>query len=424
MRGAGVGVGMVSVVAGKLMTAMSRTRPVRPRIGVAVVLAIGALDMPTVASAQAGGQEVNAFAVAPRVGVLYDSNVFQLNDDRFSGDRSDTVLSPAIDLSFNRTIGRNSLAVNADLAYDLHRRFKALDQFNIAASGRGTLAVSAFCVASPTGSVSVQQNNRSGNGATKNSQANQVYAATLSCRRPFGLYPSISVSYQSVTNGQELLEAFDQHTLSVSGGIGYAVPTLGSVLLSVGGTRIRQPNRALLDGMEGGSNVVNAGLTIDRAVAPRLSFSASARYLSVKPLRASTQDFAGPGYNATVDFHPSRRVSVIASVSRDVTGSGDAAVSYVLSSSYGLTGAFTLSTLTSFNLSAQHFDRDYRGEDPIYFPVLRGSERGETFTASVSRSVGRRVQLSAFANYTRLDARSDFYDYRRFQLGVSAGARF
>jgi len=387
------------------------------------ILAVGVLGTPSIALAQAGGHEVNALTVTPRVGVVYDSNVFQLNETRFSGDRSDTIVSPAIGVSFDRTIGRNNLSVTADLGYEFHRRFKSLDQADVSVSGRGSLGVTALCAVSPSGTWTVQQNNP-GTGAVKNSQAAQNYSATLSCQRPFGLFPSITASYQSTTNSQELLSLFDQHTASVSGGIGYALPAVGTLLISVGTTSIRQPNRRSVDGAADGSDVFNLGASFDRAVAPRLSFSVGARYLSVDPLRATTQDYVGAGYNASVNYHPSPRVSLVASASRDVSGTGDVAVSYVLASNYGLTGTVNLSQLTSFNLAAQRFHRTYRGENPIFFPVARGSESGASLTGSLSHTLAHRVQLSAFATYTNLDARSDYYDYKRFQMGLSAGARF
>lgn len=394
------------------------------RSGLGLSIALVVTAVPSGVRAQAGGREINSFSVTPRVATIYDSNVFQLNQSRFEGERSDTVLSPALGISFDRTIGRNSLSVNGDVAYEFHRRFSSLDQINLAASGRGTLAFSAYCTIGPSGTLTKRQNNNAGAGAIKNSQSAQNYAATLSCRRPFGFFPSITASYQSVTNSQDVLSLFNQHTTSISGGVGYAVPTVGSLLLSIGTSRIRQPNQDSLGGGENGSDVSNVGLAFDRAVAPRLSFSLGGRYLSVNPLRATTQDYAGAGYDASVNYHPSPRLSLIVSAGRDVTGSGDVSVSYVLASTYGLTTAFNLSPSTNFNLAAQHFDRNFRGENPIFFPIARGSERGESISGSLGHTLAHRIQLTAFASYTRLNALSRFYDYNRFQMGVSAGTRF
>lgn len=378
----------------------------------------------TPASAQAGGQRVNTVTVRATVGVVHDSNVLQINKARFDADLSDTVVSPGVAASISRTVGRNSFSLAASGAYDLHRRFKFLDQVNIAGSGEGTLALTAYCVFSPTGNLTVQQTNLSGAAAIKNAQTVQDYSGTFACRRPFGFFPSITVGYRAVTNSQATQALFDQHTLSASAGIGYAVPTIGSLLVSIGETRIRQPNRSPLDGGEDGSDVFGAGLAFDRAVAPRLSFSLGARYLSVDPLRATTPGFAGAGYSARVNYHPSPRITLSASALRDIAGSGDVAVSYVLATTYGLTGGVTLSRRTSFDLSLQRFDRDYRGESLIFFPVLRGRERGDTLGGGVTYLLGTRFQLRAFLLYTDIDAQGSFYDFNRLQLGLSAGARF
>lgn len=380
--------------------------------------------VPGVASAQAGGQEVNSFELTPRVSAVYDSNVFQINPDRFSGPRDDVVVTPAVTASFNRTIGRNSLRVNSDVGYTLHNRYKNLDQLVISGSGSGSLALTSYCLALPNASVTKQQNNLTAASAIKNSQTFQNYTLTLSCQRPFGLYPSATVGYQTTTNSSDTFDLFNQRTLRYSGGLGYAVPSLGSLLLSVGETRIRQPNRDELEAVEDGSNVVNVGVTFSRAVAPRISFSAGARYLSVDPLRSGTQSYSGIGYNATVDYHPSPRLSLIANADRDVTGSGDVAVSYVLASVYGITGIYTLSARTNLRASAQYFNRNYRGENPIFFSFLRGEERGMTLSGSVNRTVGQRITLNTFINYTSSGAQGTFYDYNRVQAGVSAGFRF
>lgn len=398
--------------------------PARRRGRFLVAATLAAIVVPGAASAQAGGQEVNSFELTPRVAVTYDSNVFQINADRFGGPRDDIVVTPAVTASFNRTIGRNSVRVNADVGYTLHDRYSNLDQLVISGSGGGSLALTSYCLAFPNATVTKQQNNLTAASAIKNSQTFQDYTVTLSCRRPFGFYPSVTVGYQTVTNSSDTINLFNQHTLRYSGGIGYAVPSIGSLLFSVGEARIRQPNRDRLDGSEDGSNVLNAGVTFSRAVAPRLSFSAGARYLSVDPLRGATRGYNGVGYSASVDYHPSPSLSLIATADRDVTGSGDVAVSYVLASTYGVTAIYTLSPRTNFRASALYFDRNYRGESPIFFPFLRGKETGVTLSASVNRTIGQRISLSAFTNYTSLGAQGNFYDYNRVQAGVSAGLRF
>ena len=392
-------------------------------IGRMLVCAVAGIPVAAMAQSGAGGKEVNAFDVTPRVGVSYDSNVFQLNSTRFSGDTSDEIFTPAVDASLTRTIGRNRLSLNGDVGYTLHQHYSSLDQLVITASGNGTAALTAYCLASPSLSVSKQQNNLSGVSAIKNSQTFQDYDVTLACQRPAGFYPSVTVGYQAVTNSQEQLSLFNQHTLRVNGGVGYALSSVGSLLLSAGETRIRQPNGNQIENNQNGSNVFNIGLTFNRAVAPRLSFSLSARYLSVDPLRASTQAFSGLGYSESVNYHPSPRLSLVAAANRDVTGSGDVSVSYVLASVYSLTANYVLSPHTKISASALYSDNDYRGENPIFVPVLRGKERIAGLNGSVTRTVGQRLQVSGFLNYSSGNANGDFYDYTRFVGGASMGFR-
>lgn len=380
--------------------------------------------IPATAEAQAGGQEINSFTLTPRVGISYDSNVYQLNTDRFEGSSDDVLITPAVNAAFNRTIGRNSLSLNADVGYSLHDRYRSLDQVVISGSGRGTWALTSYCLAFPNATLTRQQSNLAAAAAIRNSQTYQDYSVTVACQRPVGLYPSVTIGYQSVTNGQDQLQFLNQHTFRASAGVGYALPSVGSLLFSVGTTRIRQPNRDELEGQEDGSDVFNAGVTFNRAVAPRISFAVGARYLSVDPIRSGTQKYDGIGYDASVDYHPSPRLSLIAAASRDVTGSGDVAVSYVLATTYSLTSVLRLSPRTTATASAQYFDRSYRGEDPLFFPFLRGDESGVAVNGTVTRSIGTRIQATAFASYTMVGARGDFYDYERVQAGASVGVQF
>ena len=390
------------------------------RIG---LCALAVLVAPSAAWAQAGGREVNSIDVTPTMNVTYDSNVFQLNSSRFNGPRDDVVFTPAVNVRVNRTIGRNSLTASGNFGYDFHNRYNQLNQANIAASASGQAALTAYCVADPSANLSVRQNNFAGVGAFRNSQTTQDYAVTVACQRPVGFFPSVTLGYQSNTNSNDFQSLFNQHTFRVSGGIGYALPSLGSLLVSGGISQIRQPNRRDIAGGEG-SDVKQIGLTLNRAVAPRISFSAGLRYLSVDPLRATAPSYSGLGYNASVNYHPSPRLSVIATADRDVTGTGDIAVSYVLASTYGVTGVYTISPRTSVTLSGQYFNQRYRGENPIYFPILRGYERGETVRANLGHSLGQRIQLGAFASYTNVNAGNDFYAYNRYTVGGSAGVRF
>ena len=389
------------------------------------MLVCAAAGVPVAAMAQsgAGGREINSFDVTPRLGASYDSNVFQLNPSRFIGDTSDELLTPAVDASLSRTIGRNRLSLNGDVGYTLHRRYSSLDQLVLTASGNGTAALTAYCVASPSLTVSKQQNNLASAGAIKNSQTLQGYDVTVACQRPVGFYPSVTAGYQSVTNSQDQLDYVNQHTFRISGGIGYALPSVGSLLLSAGETRIRQPNRDRVEGIQDGSDVFNVGLTFNRAVAPRLSFSLGARYLSVDPLRAGTRPFSGLGYSGSVNYHPSPRFSIVAAANRDVTGSGDVAVSYVVASIYSLTATYAVSPRTNISASALYSNNNYRGENPIFFPVLRGSEHIVGLNGNVTRTIGQRIHLSGFVNYSSGDANGEFYDYTRFVGGASIGLR-
>ena len=47
-----------------------------------------------------------------------------------------------------------------------------------------------------------------------------------------------------------------------------------------------------------------------------------------------------------------------------------------------------------------------------------------TLSGSVNRTVGQRITLNTFINYTSSGAQGTFYDYNRVQAGVSAGFRF
>lgn len=366
----------------------------------------------------------NRVELSPTVRLAYDSNVFQLNEDRLSGGAGDWVATPGATLQVTRTFGRHSVDLTADVGYQFHRRYTELDQIRVDIAGRGHLAVGGFCAADPTAAVRIQQNNDAQLATTaKNSQTVQDYALTLSCQRPAGLYPSVTLSRTTVDNADPRRALVDQRTNGIEGGIGYAAPSLGSLLLEYGRDWIRQPNRDEDDG-SGGSDVTRIGATFTRAVAPRLSFQIAGRYLRVEPRGFGLSDYDGGGYDVTIDYHPSPRYALVATATRDIAGSGDVAVSYEIDRRYGLRGVARLSSRASLSLAGEYVDRRYRGEDPILYPVPRRRQREGAVSGDLRYDLGQLIRLGAFARYSVVDADGALYDYDRVQGGFSVAARF
>jgi hypothetical protein len=377
------------------------------------------------AAARAATTKPNRIAISPTVRLAYDSNVFQLNPDRLTGGVSDWVTTPGVALQVTRSFGRHSIDLTADAGYDFHKRFTGLDQVRVNVQGRAHLAIGAFCTADPTAAVRIQQNNAAQLDTTaKNSQTVQDYAITLACQRPVGLYPSVTLTRSTVDNADPNRALVDQTAQGVAGGIGYAVPSIGSLLLEVGREWIRQPNRDDLAGASSGSDVTRYAATFTRAVAPRLSFQLGGRYLDVSPRGGGLRDYASGGYDVTVDYHPSPRYALIATATRDVAGSGDVAVSYVVENRYGLRGVARFSSKASLSIAGDYAERRYRGEDPILYPVPRVRERETSVSADLRYDLGQLIRLGAFVRYAVVDARGDLYDYDRTQGGVSVAARF
>lgn len=379
-----------------------------------------------------GAAPVNRIEVAPRVALAYDSNVFQLNEDRIAGKPSDTIVTPGIGLQVSRAIGRNSVDLSADIGYDLHRRYTTLDQIRVAVSGGAHLALGGVCTADPRADVRIRQNNDAALATTaKNAQTVQDYALTLACQRAVGLYPSVTLTRGTVDNGDAARALVNQRSEGVEGGIGYAVPSIGALLLEYGAERIRQPNLpdaaggdAGLGGGLGGSDVTRYAATFTRAVAPRLSFQLGGRYLVVKPKAGGQDDFNGGGYDVTVDYHPSPRYALVLTADRDVSGSGDVAVSYVIDTRYALRGTAKLSSRARLSLSGEYADLHYRGEDPLLYPVPRVYEHAASVATDMRYDLGQAIELGLYARYAVVRSAGTLYDYDRGQGGLSVAARF
>lgn len=367
----------------------------------------------------------NRIEITPRAELRYDSNVFQLNDDRIAGAADDWILTPGVALTVTRSFGRHSLDLTADAGYDFHRRYTGLDQVRVNIAGTGHLAVGAVCAADPAAAVRIQQNNDAQLDTTaRNSQTVQDYAITLACQRPAGFYPSVTLARTTVDNADPLRALVDQRTHRVEGGIGYARPSVGTLLLEYGREWIRQPNRDDLAGPSDGSDVTRYAATFTRAVAPRLSFQIGGSYLEVAPRGGTLRDYASGGYDVTVDYHPSPRYALVATATRDIAGSGDVAVSYVVDSRYGLRGVARFTNRASLAIAGEYADRQYRGEDPILYPTPRVREHETSVSGDMRYDLGQLLRLGAFARYSVVDAAGALYDYDRVQGGLSVAARF
>lgn len=383
----------------------------------------GLLDNDLLA-ARTNAAEPNHLDITPRIQLGYDSNVFQLNENRIVGPAGDWVATPGIALTFARTIGRNSVDLSGDVGYDFHRRETQFDQVRVNVAARAHAALGGVCTADPSAKVRIQQNNDAQLAtATKNSQTVQDYAITLACERTVGLYPSVTLSRQTVDNGDPLRSLVNQRSNGAQGGIGYVVPSIGSLLLEYGREWIRQPNEAFAFGPDG-SNVTRYAATFTRSVAPRLSFQLGGSYLEVDPRGNGLGKYASGGYTVTVDYHPSPSYSLVATATRDITGSGDVAVSYVIAQNYGLHGTARISGRASITAGVDYGIDRYRGEDPILYPTPRVRQRTTGLSTDMRYDLGQLIQLGLYARYTIVNAVADLYDYDRVQGGLSVAARF
>ncbi|PTQ11795.1 gellan polysaccharide biosynthesis protein GelF [Sphingomonas oleivorans] len=369
--------------------------------------------------------EPDRLSVTPALRLQYDSNMLRLNEQRLSGRRDDTRITPGISFQLRRQIGLHSLAISGDAGYDFHRRFKFLDRARVNGVANANILLGGRCTAAPRARLEIAQTELSELGVpVGNMQTTQDYQLTLACPRPSGFYPSVTGGLLRASNSADSRRRYDLRTETIRGALGYAKPSLGDIQLSASYQRFARPGLLETTGIDDGTDVYQYGVVFNRAVAPRVKSRIGLSYLSVKPHRKEVEDFSGLGWEGEIAVSPTPRFTTTVGVERSARSQSNFGASYIVQTDYRLSTKMQLSARSALTLAASRSGRRFRGENNMLLPIPRLKDRTTTFSAGYQFTLRDALRIGLNASHEKRSADNDFYAYSATTVTLSAGTRF
>jgi hypothetical protein len=396
-------------------------RPARLAAGLTSSCVIACV-VPAPAWAQSAENRLSASAT---VEGGYESNAIHASDQRFPGEKDNYRLTPRVDVSANQPLGRIHVSASVSAGYDFNSRFKFLNSFRVGSNGSASVPVGGTCHFDPsvnyfrfqTDLSDLQQNERN---------INQLFGfgAEISCKRAAGFSPYLQVRQDDGTNSRFEQKVSNYRSRSVTAGIDYNRPTLGTIRLYGSYRKIDRPELKELFGIVDGAQVESAGIMLIRNIAPRLGGTLSANYTRVDPVQNTTAGYSGIGYSGELTYRPSPRVSITAHAERSVTSETSISATYSLSDILRVSGEVRVSTRSIITGSASYIHRSFRGENIVPGFIPRGADSTEAFNIGYGYDLGKRMRLSVAGFYRKRDSDNSFYDYDSAGATVGATIRF
>jgi hypothetical protein len=405
-----------------MSTSLKMTRrPVRLAAGLTSSCVL-AFILPAPAWAQSAEGRLQASAT---IEGGYDSNSIHASDQRFPGEKDNFRLTPRVDASVSKPIGRIHVSANVSAGYDFNSRFKFLNSFRTGSNANASIPFGGTCHIDPSANYfrfqtdlsDLQQN-------VRNINQQYGFGLELSCRRSAGFSPYIQVRQDDGTNSRFEQKISNFRSRSVTAGIDYNRPTLGTVRIFGSYRKIDRPELEQLFHIIDGAQVESAGIMLIRNIAPRLGGTISANYTRVDPVQKTTEGYSGFGYSAELTYRPSPRVSMVLHGERSVTSETSISATYSLSDILRLSADVRLSTRSVVTGGASYIHRSFRGEGIVPGFIPRGADSTKAFSLGYGYDLRKRVRLSINGFYRDRSSDNSFYNYNSVGATVGTTVRF
>lgn len=363
-----------------------------------------------------------------RAGVVstFDTNMLRLSDERAPGDREDVRITPQLDIDVRRLLGgRHQLTIGGTAGYDFHNRNTFLDRERIDLGGDVNIVVGAFCIIRPGVRLNWGQSQLSDQGVIiGNTERRTDYEISLACRRPAGLYPRLAGRVTRVTNSADARRVYNLDDDYVEAALGYSLPSLGDVLLVASYERFNRPELREEVDLNDRTDTFRTGLEFRRAVAPRISFRASAYYVRVETEDESWSSFSGLGFRTGVEFRPAPAIETDIQFSRDVSNQSNIATAYTIQTEARLNASYRPSPRSQVRLGGRYLRRSFRGQLIVDTPFPRERDTTYSVFAGYSVDVTRRLRAALSVRHEERDAPLSYYRFVSTSGAASLSLRF
>lgn len=379
------------------------------------------------ASASASAQTPpDTLEVRADVVSTFDTNMLRLSEERAPGDRDDVRVTPRIDIDVRQLIGgRHQLTVGGNAGYDFNARNTFLDRERIDLNGDVNVAVGAFCTIRPGVRLNWAQSQLADQGEiVGNTERRTDYDIALACRRPVGLYPRLRGRVTRVTNSADARSVYNLDEHFVEAGLGYSLPSLGDVLLIASYERFDRPELREEVDRNDRTETYRAGLEFRRAVAPRVSFRASAYYIHVDAEDDGWSSFSGIGFRTGVEYRPAPSLETDIQFSRDISNQSNIATAYTIQTEARLNASYRPSPRSQVRLGGGYVHRVFRGQLIVDTPYPRDRDTTWGVFAGYSVDVTRRLRAALSVRHEERDAPLSYYRFVSTSGAASLSVRF
>lgn len=262
-----------------------------------------------------------------------------------------------------------------------------------------------------------------------NVQTFNTAAASANCETAAGLGFGSSVRHQNATNDTPRRAVFDFTNTTYAPRITYGNRTLGQFSLGASFGRVRFSQRAVptpTGFVQDGISSLNGRLGYSRTLGSRLQVSAGVSYLKTtpKPAEVLTVDptgqivaitretFSGTGYDVSLGYQPSSRLSVSIAADRGVNTGGNVGALFIIRQGVSADASYKIGPAITFGAGATRRTNDYRGS--FQAPgeaLLRLNDRYERVYTRLDYSPVRLYSIGLEVAHQRRKSNPSLFDF-------------
>jgi hypothetical protein len=353
----------------------------------------------------------------------YETNVLHSAPAQAAGrglKAEDEIYTPSATLDFQQNVGRGTAALTGTAGYNFYSHDKALNRENLSLQGilqqqvslcQGDLKVSLSRALNQLVDVTVQQIDETYTQAS--------VGGDVSCGRPVGFAPTVSVSESWGNNSDQALSISNSQTFNSSAGLAYRTAAQGTLSVSGIYRDTEFPsNIPTLNTGKSGYQTTGATIRYERQLGARIQGSASATYTIVQG--GLVADFKGLTYTADITYRAGSRLHFEGDFSRQVIPSNLANASYRVESDESVAGHYNLSSRLLFSLGASQQVGDEAGSFS-QVSLLHYDEK--TIFSSLTLSL-RKVSLSLNVRNDHRTTNQAGLNYSDTRASISASTQF
>ena len=399
-------------------------------------LALGAILSALAASSAAAQGAPQATASQGDLGfgaqvlVLYDTNSARTGKSVASQRglvQQEVTVTPTVTFNLSQPVGQQSLFLSGNAGYQLHQRNKALDRQTYVVNGGGVTSFG-MCQASVSANFRAAQADIQDLDplTTKNLRSSVGQGVSLQCGRPSGLGANVAVQRSETKNSEQRLRVGDSDTQSITGGVGYSHPTLGSIGVSYVYDTNTFPNRTIPGRPIGdGYFTESFGLTGQRSLG-RLSVSLAASRFRLKREFApvgTSQTLKGTTYGGQATLDLGTRISLSGGASRSIQPSGRPGKLYDISKSAKVGVSYQLGSRFDIKLDYAQATTNSNRDTSTPLLVITDARLSST-SASINFAQSSKLSLGLSVRYDDRQTNLPQFDYTATTVGFRAGTTF